>query len=58
MATSRLAERFFRAGICTMSREEAVSMIEDFANRLSIDFKRADLEKRGKFSRKASLYQK
>ncbi|WP_456330295.1 hypothetical protein [Archaeoglobus sp.] len=45
MATSRLAERLFRAGIHTMSREEAASMIEDFANRLSIDLKRADLEK-------------
>jgi len=45
MATSRLAERLFRAGIHTMSREEAVSMIEDFANRFSIDLKKADLER-------------
>jgi len=28
-----------------MSREEAVSMIEDFVNKLSIDLKKADLEK-------------
>ena len=45
MATSRLADRLFKAGIHTMSREEAVSMIEDFANKLSIDLRKADLEK-------------
>ena len=45
MATSKLADRLFRAGIHTMSREEAISMIEDFTNKLSIDLKKADLEK-------------
>ncbi len=45
MATSRLAERLFRAGIYTMNREEAISMIEDFASKLGIDLRKADLEK-------------
>ena len=45
MATSRLAERLFKAGILTMSREEASSMIEDFANKLGIDLRKSDLEK-------------
>lgn len=45
MATSRLADRLFKAGIHTMSREEAVSMIEDFVNKSSIDLRKADLEK-------------
>ena len=45
MATSRLADRLFKAGIHTMSREEAVSMIEDFASKLGIDLKKADIEK-------------
>ena len=45
MATSKLADRLFRAGIHTMSREEAISMIEDFANKSGIELRKANLEK-------------
>jgi len=45
MATSKLADRLFRSGIHTMSREKAISMIEDFVNKSSIDLRKADLEK-------------
>ncbi|RLI78905.1 hypothetical protein DRP07_10615 [Archaeoglobales archaeon] len=45
MSTSKLAERLFKAGIHTMSKEEAISMIEDFANKFSIDLRKADLDK-------------
>jgi len=45
MATTRLAERLFKTRIHTMSKEEAISMIEDFANKLSIDLKKANLDK-------------
>jgi len=45
MATSRLADRLFRAGIHTMSREKAISMIEDFVNKSSIDLRKADLKR-------------
>lgn len=52
MATSKLAERLFKAGIYTMSKEEAVSMIEEFANKLGINLRKADMERTREILRK------
>ena len=42
---SKIAERLLKAGIYTMSDEEAASMIKEIAYKLNIDLKKADLKR-------------
>ena len=45
MGLQELAERLLKLGIYTMSKEEAVAMIEECAKQLNLDLSEADLEK-------------
>ncbi len=45
LRVAKLADKLVKSGICTITGEEAVTMIRDAASRLNIDLEQADLER-------------